>query len=137
LLQQFREAAGARVDDFIGQALQKERLHSVEVGGEAAAVLQPEVPLDAAVHEDVLKGRPEQRASRRAHRAWNKLQAYINTTRRLVSTPACWLGTTFSYLQRVTARARDGRQQHYRFPMIGSNDSKTFLGIWHSSTLGV
>jgi hypothetical protein len=30
-----------------------------------------------------------------------------------------------------------GKQQPYKFPMIGSNDSSTFLGIWHSSTLGV
>jgi hypothetical protein len=38
---------------------------------------------------------------------------------------------------RIKRELHSGKQQPYKFPMIGSNDSSTFLGIWHSSTLGV
>jgi hypothetical protein len=67
-------------------------------------------------------------------------RTHMKTTSKLVRTAACWLATTFSYLRNTTQSKQNytvGKQQPYKFPMIGSNDSSTFLGIWHSSTLGV
>jgi hypothetical protein len=67
----------------------------------------------------------------------------MKTTSKLVRTAACWLATTFSYLRNTIGTESkenyrvENSKQPYKLPMIGSNDSSTFLGIWHSSTLGV